>query len=884
MPGSELGLAPLWAFLDSGTKNVVEMAAFRRSEPPLLAYPRTLPKAQVLVEQADLMEDVTGVYWVPNAISPREASAQWAARKQRTRADDVVMRRCIYIDVDAQRESGSNSSEEEKLAAHNVATAIYDFLADLIPAAAMARGDSGNGFFLLIALRPTPSTPRLTENIQALLRFLDGRFSTDGAKVDLTVFDASRLTPVPGSLKRKAEGSRDRPQRRVTLAIPEKPEKLTMGSLFDEDAGALAAFLRGVDGTKAASNRRRGGKPKKMSEFAALMSNLDAWKVCAALGLSPHGNGRCSCPSCRADDAEMKPDGLRCYHDSCAANRAAGALATYREWPEVVRIARQCSRVQAWEWLLKHERSFKPSEGDAGDAGDANSGVEEELPRVLISHEEGKVIDVTISLLAQSELVFVQTGRLVEIERIEGRARPLNAHRLRELLSMLAQFWSLKTSPPRRVSPPDWLVKMVLSRPFWSGVPPLTGIIFHPVLLDDGTVVDEPGYVAPIASYVVLNREYPKVPRSPSRDDALAALSRLVEPLCDFPFFRRSDRSGALGLIFTLTLRQTRLKLAPMFLIDSSVQAAGKTILAQLAGAIVLGDVPPASSLTGNAEELRKRVTAELSDGELLVLLDNVSRRLGGDALDVILTGSRWKDRKLGEGTTLRLASKAVFVATGINLQLEPDMVRRCVQVRLEPNTANPEIRGVDKYPELLDHVLSVAPGLLVDVLTIVRAYELAGCPQMNLFRWATYGAFTKWVRSPLVWLGEADPIEHVAEWNAQQRGDLNRLGEFLEYWLSIFGEVPVSSKEAAERLSWDAKSPLGELLDSPPLQENGTVLARLVLKKHHMRVVGGLRIQQSKTRGNLGWLWFVERVGSSSSSPSSPTSPTSPQSPQGPS
>ena|SRR5664279_2683437 len=47
-----------------------------------------------------------------------------------------------------------------------------------------------------------------------------------------------------------------------------------------------------------------------------------------------------------------------------------------------------------------------------------------------------------------------------------------------------------------------------------------------------------------------------------------------------------------------------------------------------------------------------------------------------------------------------------------------------------------------------------------------MAAYREAGCPRLDeLFPFASYGDWSKWVRGPLVWLGMADPYDRLSWW-----------------------------------------------------------------------------------------------------------------------
>jgi hypothetical protein len=79
---------------------------------------KTVEKAVDALEYAD-ERDPTGSYALFNAVDPavatRAASGSWhvAKRRESTTDRDVRVRRALYIDVDAERTSGTSATDEE---------------------------------------------------------------------------------------------------------------------------------------------------------------------------------------------------------------------------------------------------------------------------------------------------------------------------------------------------------------------------------------------------------------------------------------------------------------------------------------------------------------------------------------------------------------------------------------------------------------------------------------------------------------------------------------------------------------------------------------------------------------------------------------------------
>ena len=71
-----------------------------------------------------------------------------------------------------------------------------------------------HGYF---RLEDTPNTPEATESIRTLLHRLADRFDNDVVKIDTSVYNASRITKVVGTVARKGTDGPGRPYRMARL-------------------------------------------------------------------------------------------------------------------------------------------------------------------------------------------------------------------------------------------------------------------------------------------------------------------------------------------------------------------------------------------------------------------------------------------------------------------------------------------------------------------------------------------------------------------------------------------------------------------------------------------------------------------------------------------
>jgi hypothetical protein len=178
-------------------------------------------------------------------------------------------------------------------------------------------------------------------------------------------------------------------------------------------------------------------------------------------------------------------------------------------------------------------------------------------------------------------------------------------------------------------------------------------------------------------------------------------------------------------------------------------------LLAKLVGTIATGVLPTILTYTGDEEEDRKQLSVALMAGAPVILLDNISKPLRGDFLAGVVTSPEFDVRILGKSENVKIDTRSLIMGSGNNTVVQGDLGRRTVRCRLDANVERPEERTFDFDP--LEEALTSRPQLVIDTLTIVRAYLQAGRPKPH----APLGSFEDWsrlVREPLIWLGQGHP------------------------------------------------------------------------------------------------------------------------------
>jgi hypothetical protein len=349
------------------------------------------------------------------------------------------------------------------------------------------------------------------------------------------------------------------------------------------------------------------------------------------------------------------------------------------------------------------------------------------------------------------------------------------------------QRWSVRKNAWIDIDPPVQLVRMVLSRERRWAFPHVSGIITTPTLRPDGSLLATPGYDPRSELYLLPSLQLPPIAASPTRQDALAGLEKLKHLFREFSFQdkdgkgleKRLNCSVAISGLLTALLRGS-LPTAPVYLVRASVAGTGKSYLVDVISVVTTGQFCPVITTSKNAEETEKRIGSILLSGIPIVSLDNCIHDLGGELLCQLTERPVIRIRILGRSEMPPCECHTAVFATGNNIVFKGDMVRRGLVCNLEALDERPELREFEA--DALDVVAADRGPYVAAALTIVRAYIAAGsqkvCPSLG-----SYSGWSDMVRSPLVWLGEPDPVISM-EGLRNEDVELADIREFFSLWL----------------------------------------------------------------------------------------------------
>jgi len=398
-------------------------------------------------------------------------------------------------------------------------------------------------------------------------------------------------------------------------------------------------------------------------------------------------------------------------------------------------------------------------------------------PKILIGPEH-IVVGESIQALAPHGDIYSRKGALYRV--IEKGApgstetqrhrhsyptlEPVNPHWLRERLSLRADFCKIneKGDPtPRAV--PEWLPPMLIARRQWDEIEELKALVETPVFLPGGRVLSESGFDEESGLYVSLSRNhYPDMPLNPSRSAAEAALADLFAVVEDFHFASdpspECHRAAWLAFVMTLAARFAIDGPVPFALFDASMPGSGKGLLTRISCLIGLGRVVPTMSCVEDEEEMRKRILLPLMYADRVAWIDDAPSPFGGNTWNALMTSwPEYRDRILGKSEAMIVPATTVWAVTGNNLSMKGDSTRRALNIRLEPQVEHPEEREDFRIADLASYVDQHHPALLNSVLTILRAYHLAGSPSSDLPPLGSFEAWSRQIRDCVFWITGED-------------------------------------------------------------------------------------------------------------------------------
>lgn len=405
--------------------------------------------------------------------------------------------------------------------------------------------------------------------------------------------------------------------------------------------------------------------------------------------------------------------------------------------------------------------------------------------------------DATVELVcAESKsggpLIYLRGGSLVRLND-SGGVEPLGVDSLRGLLDRLADFVATRNIPDggevqRPARPPQDVVRTILALPD-TRFYPLNSIAYAPVFLPDGRLLDRPGYDAEAGILLLHNLGTVGNVTLPE------AVNLLVKELLgEFPFADGAETAHAISALVLPFVRNMIDGPTPLHLIEAPARGTGKGLIAEVISIVVTGAPAFPMSQPRDADEIEKRITAALIGAAPVILLDNLTR-LDARPLMAALTSDTWRGRVLGQSRIVDVPNRALWLATGNNVSLSDEAVRRVVPIRLDAHIERPEERTGWKHPDLRKFALSHRVNLVGACISLVKAWLDAGRPTGK----ATLGRYENWaaviggildVAGISGFLTGRDRLRTEADIESGEWAALCQL------WGEAFGERPVGASD----------------------------------------------------------------------------------------
>jgi len=206
----------IWLIKEHHKNCVLELRAIAPNKKPInkLYKGKSFASTDVLklaFENEALRLNAAGynVYYVMNPIREDFDSGSVTDK-------DIECRDLLLIDIDKIGHKGESSTDDELEAARLLSEEIAGYLQSEgwdEPIRMM----SGNGYHLYYLLSKLQNDAKTKALIEGVLHELADKFNNDIVAVDTVVFNASRITKVPGTIARKGPNTAERPHRMAVV-------------------------------------------------------------------------------------------------------------------------------------------------------------------------------------------------------------------------------------------------------------------------------------------------------------------------------------------------------------------------------------------------------------------------------------------------------------------------------------------------------------------------------------------------------------------------------------------------------------------------------------------------------------------------------------------
>ena len=182
-------------------------------------------------------------------------------------------------------------------------------------------------------------------------------------------------------------------------------------------------------------------------------------------------------------------------------------------------------------------------------------------------------------------------------------------------------------------------------------------------------------------------------------------------------------------------------------------------------------------------------------------MFDNV-KQLQSASLEGALTAPdcMWTDRLLGVNEEGRYPIRCVWALTCNNITGTREQLRRCVWIRLDAKTENPESRTGFRHPNINAWLASNRELVVSAVITLVRAWIAKGMPPYRGPH--SLGSFDEWVKvmgGILQTVGEYNFLANQTKLREEADVEGAALHMFVSHWWERFRNRGVQAGQLLE-------------------------------------------------------------------------------------
>ncbi len=209
--------------------------------------------------------DILAVYITLNPVIPdliaRSANETLDRAEVTTKDHEIPQRRLLLVDCDPKRPAGISSSDPEHAAAIELSRKSREYLSsEGFPASLLA--DSGNGAHNVYRI-DLPNDPESADLVKRFLESLASRFDDAVVSVDTSVWNASRICKLYGTMTRKGSIHPTRPWRKSSILVCPETLEVVPVELLQKIAGLNATTSSTVHASPPKKTNTKTTKPSK---------------------------------------------------------------------------------------------------------------------------------------------------------------------------------------------------------------------------------------------------------------------------------------------------------------------------------------------------------------------------------------------------------------------------------------------------------------------------------------------------------------------------------------------------------------------------------------------------------------------------------------------